>query len=81
MTTAPISGGYFVGDYQGLGHQDESFLPFFVMANSGNLSNRTDVFAPVSEETEDRGREHEEINAMPQSLKERVQSHRERRPH
>jgi BNR repeat-like domain len=81
MTTAPIAGGYFVGDYEGLGHQDETFLPFFVMTNSGNLSNRTDVFAPLGEETDDRSREHEEVNAMPQSLKERVRSHRERRPH
>lgn len=81
MTTAPIAFGYFVGDYEGLRHQDESFLPFFVMTNSGNLSNRTDVFAPLSEEAENHAGSHEEINAMPQSLKERVESHRERRPH
>jgi hypothetical protein len=81
MTTAPIAGGYFVGDYEGLRHQDESFLPFFVMTNSGNLNNRTDVFAPLNEEAEDRGNSHEEINAMPQSLRERVESHRERRRH
>ncbi len=77
MTTAPIARGYFVGDYEGLGHQDESFLPFFVMTNSGNLSNRTDVFAPLSDEAGDRGNSHEEINAAPQSLKERMESHRE----
>ena len=79
MRTAPIARGFFVGDYQGLGHQDEAFLPFFVMANSATLNNRTDVFAALSQEVEDRGNGHEEINAHPQSLKDRVESHRERR--
>ena len=69
MTTAPIARGYFVGDYEGLGHQDESFLPFFVMTNSGNLSNRTDVFAPLSDEAGDRGNSHEEINAARDTTK------------
>jgi hypothetical protein len=81
MTTAPVAGGYFVGDYEGLRHQDESFLPFFAMTNSGNLNNRTDVFAALSDEAEDRGNSHVEINATPRSLKERVESHRERKPH
>ena len=45
MRTAPDVRGFFVGDYEALAHVDGSFLPFFVIANSGNLNNRTDVFA------------------------------------
>jgi hypothetical protein len=44
MLTAPFSGGYFVGDYEGLDTSETTFVPFFVQANSGNTSNRTDVF-------------------------------------
>ncbi|SOE82111.1 BNR repeat-like domain-containing protein [Caballeronia arationis] len=44
MRTAPMSRGFFVGDYQGLEVQDTKFLPFFVQTNSGNTTNRTDVF-------------------------------------
>jgi hypothetical protein len=54
MRTAPDAGGFFVGDYEGLSSLSSLlplFVPFFVMTNSGNLSNRTDVFAasPVDE--------------------------------
>jgi hypothetical protein len=49
MRTAPFASGFFVGDYQGLSHTREAFFPFFVMANSGHLNNRTDVFAATSE--------------------------------
>jgi BNR repeat-like domain len=45
MKTAPVAGGFFVGDYEGLDTSGARFVPFFVQANSGNLSNRTDVFA------------------------------------
>jgi len=45
MKTAPNAGGFFVGDYEGLDTIGTKFMPFFVAANSGNLSNRTDVFA------------------------------------
>jgi hypothetical protein len=45
MKTAPQAGGFFVGDYEGLAAAGTTFLPFFVAANSGNLANRTDVFA------------------------------------
>lgn len=49
MKTAPNAEGLFVGDYQGLDVTGRTFLPFFVQTNSGNLSNRTDVFfAPPS---------------------------------
>ncbi len=44
MLTAPFARGFFVGDYEGLTTIGTTFQPFFVAANSGNLSNRTDVF-------------------------------------
>jgi hypothetical protein len=44
MKTAPVARGFFVGDYEGLTAVGTTFYPFFVAANSGNLSNRTDVF-------------------------------------
>jgi hypothetical protein len=46
MRTAPDARGYFVGDYEGLSAVGSNgFLPFFVQANSGNISDRTDVFS------------------------------------
>jgi hypothetical protein len=45
MRGAPFAGGYFVGDYEGLASAGDVFLPFFVQVNTGNPSNRTDVFA------------------------------------
>jgi hypothetical protein len=52
MTTAPDALGYFVGDYEGLdfagGGPRPGFKPFQVRANSGNLMNRTDVFATTA---------------------------------
>ena len=47
MLTAPNAGGFFVGDYEGIGIAGTTFRPFFVAANSGNTSNRTDVFTTV----------------------------------
>jgi hypothetical protein len=44
-TTAPVSCGYFLGDYQGLANNGTAFKSVFVQANSANTSNRTDVFA------------------------------------
>jgi hypothetical protein len=44
-TTAPVSRGYFLGDYQGLANNGTAFKSVFVQANSGNTDNRTDVFA------------------------------------
>jgi hypothetical protein len=43
--TAPLAGGYFLGDYEGLTSIGNTFVPFFVQTNSGNTANRTDVFA------------------------------------
>lgn len=46
MLTAPLtSSGYFLGDYEGLNAIDSTFESFFVQTNSGNLTNRTDVFS------------------------------------
>jgi hypothetical protein len=45
LATAPVAGGYFMGDYQGLVSSYNVFIPFFVKANSGDFSNRTDVFS------------------------------------
>jgi hypothetical protein len=48
LQSAPVADGYFLGDYQGLTHAGGAFLPFFVIANSGNSGNRTDVvFRPA----------------------------------
>jgi hypothetical protein len=44
MKTAPFARGFFVGDYEGLATIGNSFVPVFVQANSGNTTNRTDVF-------------------------------------
>jgi len=49
FATAPIAEGLFVGDYEALASYGEVFLPFFVQTNSGDLANRTDVFANLTE--------------------------------
>jgi hypothetical protein len=45
MKTAPDAEGFFVGDYEGLDAMGTKFVPLFVQTNSGNIANRTDVFA------------------------------------
>lgn len=45
LITAPYAEGLFLGDYQGLDSVGSAFLPFFVKTNSGDTSNRTDVWA------------------------------------
>ena len=47
MLNAPNAGGLFLGDYQGLDTSGTTFHPFFVQTNTGNTSNRTDVFATI----------------------------------
>ena len=42
---APNAGGLFLGDYQALISIGSVFVPFYVQTNTGNTSNRTDVFA------------------------------------
>ncbi len=44
IETAPFSGGYFLGDYQGLTSLGPTFRPFFILTNTGNTANRTDAF-------------------------------------
>ena len=44
MRNAPVARGFFIGDYEGLAVAGTKFVPFFIQANSGNLTNRTDVF-------------------------------------
>ncbi len=39
-----IAGGFFTGDDEGLSNIGNTFVPFFVQANSGNTLNRTDAF-------------------------------------
>jgi hypothetical protein len=45
IETAPVARGFFLGDYEGLATVGNDFLTFFVMTNSGNFANRTDVFS------------------------------------
>jgi len=45
LKLAPMAGGFFLGDYTGLGAAGMSFLPFFVQTHSTDLSNRTDIYA------------------------------------
>jgi hypothetical protein len=45
LLTAPFSRGLFLGDYQALASANDVFVPVFVRTNSGDLANRTDVFA------------------------------------
>lgn len=52
-------------------------MPFFVQANTGNVSNRTDVFAALAgdEDTSENG--HEESSGRTQTTRDQVRSHRE----
>ncbi len=80
MRTAPFARGFFTGDYEGLAHGDEAFVPFVVLANSGNLSNRTDVFvAPAEADDQGDGVNQQESNVPARSWQERVNSHSESR--
>jgi hypothetical protein len=90
MRTAPGSStGFFLGDYQGLAHAGNSFVPFFVKTNSGNRVNRTDIFAallskggsaespfPASlgQDGDTATDGHVEVNANPLSLIQRLKS-------
>jgi hypothetical protein len=41
---APLAGGYFLGDYQGLTASGDRFRALFVTTNTGQPGNRTDVW-------------------------------------
>jgi hypothetical protein len=45
LAIAPNAGGLFLGDYQGLVAAGGGFVPFYATVNTGDLANRTDVFA------------------------------------
>jgi len=77
MRTAPFARGFFVGDYEALGHGQGEFLPFFVLANSGNLSNRTDVFAALFEGDQGGQTSQGESNGVDRGWQQRLKSHRE----
>jgi Neuraminidase (sialidase) len=48
LSVAPVDDGLFVGDYQALTSIGAVFVPFYVQTNTGNLANRTDVFATLA---------------------------------
>ncbi len=48
LSIAPIDGGLFLGDYQALTSIGAVFVPFYAQTNTGNLANRTDVFATLA---------------------------------
>jgi hypothetical protein len=84
LRTAPKTGlGYMVTDYEGLVASAESFVSFFVTANSGSTTNPTDVFATSTEkgiEGNTSANGHIEVNLRPLTVKEQMQLRRERRP-
>ncbi len=82
MRTAPFAAGFFTGDYEGLTRTGEAFLPFFVTANSGNLTNRTDVFAATTEgDAENAAAQPFNSSVGARGWTERLNAHREsRRP-
>jgi len=45
LALAPDDNGLFVGDYQALTSIGTLFVPFYAQTNSGDLANRTDIFA------------------------------------
>jgi len=83
MRTAPFDPllGYFLGDYEGLAHTDNSFVPFFVKTNSGKPKNPTDVFVALfgEEEGDTTTNGHVEVNANPLPLVQRLKARRLRR--
>jgi len=66
LLVAPNAGGYFLGDYEGLVWSGDSFLSFFVAANSGNAQNPTDVFSTAkASDVALNGNGHMEVNTVP----------------
>ena len=45
LLDAPNAGGLFLGDYHGLAGTGTTFVTFYARVNTGDTSNRTDVFA------------------------------------
>jgi Neuraminidase (sialidase) len=85
LRNAPKTGlGYMVTDYEGLVASAESFVSFFVAANSGNTANPTDVFATSTEKgigVNTSTNAHVEVNFHPLTVEEQMRLRRaERRP-
>jgi len=84
LRTAPVAspgftGGFFIGDYEGIVPTEKSFTPIYVLTNSGNTSNLTDVFVTSQEEAGDTfWNGHEERNDNPRSPKDLAKAHREK---
>lgn len=71
IQSAPLDStrGPFLGDYQGVVATGASFLTFFVVANSGNPENPTDVFATTEERSGDTTSNRiTEVNLRPQRV-------------
>ncbi len=47
LAIAPNAGGLFLGDYQGLAAIGTGFVPFYAAVNTGDLADRTGVFASL----------------------------------
>src|ERR1700693_5031808 len=66
LRTAPRSSGFMIGDYEGLVPIGNSFFSLFVATNSGNTSNRTDIFATSTAAAGNMANNgHIEINSRP----------------
>jgi sulfur carrier protein ThiS len=48
-TTSPGTGGYFLGDYQGLSSRGNVFLPLYAKGHAGNTSDRTGIYSAPAE--------------------------------
>jgi hypothetical protein len=48
LRTAPLVEGYFVGDYEGLAHDGQSFIPLFSAASFPNVHNTTGIFVRLT---------------------------------
>jgi hypothetical protein len=47
MMTAPLVGGAFLGDYEGLAVSGNRFAAFLAAANDGDIHGRTDIVSVV----------------------------------
>lgn len=47
FTAAPFAEGLFLGDYQALSSNGETFVPFYAIANGFAAENRTDIFSTL----------------------------------
>jgi hypothetical protein len=81
LRTAPRSSGFMITDYEGLVPSEDSFTSLFVRTNSGNTSNRTDVFAVSTEDEGDTTtNDHVEINLHPLTMMEQMLLRKRRAP-